>query len=80
MCSDLVSHICAVKDPRSHKNRLYPLEEILLLCICAVVSGADGWEAIAAFGRSKLLWLRQFLPFANGVPSPDCPALCSSRT
>lgn len=72
MCSALVSHLYAVKDPRSRKNRLYPLEEILVLCICAVVSGAEGWEAIAAFGRSKLEWLRRFLPFTNGVPSADC--------
>ena len=64
MCSDLLTHLSIVKDPRSEKNKLYPLEEILLLCICAVVSGAEGWQAITAFGRAKLGWLQQFLPFA----------------
>jgi hypothetical protein len=34
MRSDLVSHLSLVKDPRSEKNKLYPLEEILLLCVC----------------------------------------------
>ena len=72
MRSDLVSHLSLVKDPRSEKNKLYPLEEILLLCICAVVSGADGWQGIADFGHTKLGWLRRFLPLANGVPSADC--------
>lgn len=75
MCSDdvdLVTRLSALKDPRSSKNRLYPLEEILLLCICAVVSGAEGWEGIADFGRNKLAWLRQFLPYDNGIPSADC--------
>jgi predicted transposase YbfD/YdcC len=72
MRSDLVSHLSLVKDPRSEKNKLYPLEEILLLCVCAVVSGADGWQGIADFGHAKLGWLRQFLPFANGIPSADC--------
>lgn len=63
MCSDLRLHFSVIKDPRSEKNKLYPLEEILLLCVCAVVSGAEGWEGIAAFGRSKRAWLRRFLPF-----------------
>jgi len=69
---DLLSVLAEVEDPRSEKNKLYPLEEILLLCICALASGAEGWEGIAEFGRDKLGWLRGFLPFANGIPSEDC--------
>ena len=69
---DLLSELARVEDPRSDKNKLYPLEEILLLCICAIASGADGWEGIAEFGRDKRQWLRGYLPFANGIPSGDC--------
>jgi len=72
MCLDLISHFSPVTEPRSAKNMLYPLEEILLLCICAVVSGAEGWKDIATFGRIKVDWLRQFLPYINGIPSEDC--------
>lgn len=72
MSSDLVAALSRVSDPRSDKNKLYPLEEILLLCICAVLSGAEGWEGIAEFGRDRLVWLRRFLPFRNGIPSEDC--------
>ena len=72
MCLDLISHFSVVKEPRSEKNKLYPLEEILLLCVCAVVSGAEGWKDIAAFGRIKLDWLREFLPYVYGIPSDDC--------
>lgn len=72
MCSELLSHLLGVRDPRADWNKLYPLEEILLLCICAVVSGAEGWKGIAEFGEAKLAWLRRFLPFENGIPSPDC--------
>nr|VFK23636.1 MAG: DDE_Tnp_1-associated [Candidatus Kentron sp. MB]VFK27987.1 MAG: DDE_Tnp_1-associated [Candidatus Kentron sp. MB]VFK74503.1 MAG: DDE_Tnp_1-associated [Candidatus Kentron sp. MB] len=74
MCSDLVSHLSKVEDPRSDKNKLYPLDEILLLCICAIISGAEGWKDIAEFGRNKLNWLRKFLKFCNGIPSEDCIA------
>jgi predicted transposase YbfD/YdcC len=72
MPEDLLTHLSRIDDPRSEKNRLYPLEEVLLLCICAVVSGADGWQSIADFGRNKLVWLRGYLPFVNGMPSADC--------
>jgi len=42
---------------------------IIVLAICAVASGSDGWEAIEDFGKEKLAWLRQYIPLANGVPS-----------
>nr|VFK62243.1 MAG: DDE_Tnp_1-associated [Candidatus Kentron sp. TUN] len=69
MSSDPISCFRDVKDPRSDKNKLYPLPEILLLCIFAVVSGADGWKSIAEFGRAKLGWLRKFLFL---VPARAC--------
>ncbi len=53
--------------------------DILLLVICAVVSGAGGWEAIEEFGQAKLRWRRQFAPVTNSVPSPDCIAGVISR-
>jgi hypothetical protein len=56
-----------------------PLLDIVLLTLCAVVSGADGWEAIEDFGREKLEWLRLFARFENGVPSHDCIANVISR-
>jgi hypothetical protein len=61
---DLLRELRRVRptDPRADKNKLYPLEEILLLCICAIASGAEGWGSIAAFGEDKLAWLRAFLP------------------
>lgn len=44
-----------------------------------MISGAEGWEDIAAFGHSKLEWLRRFIPLKNGVPSHDCIAYVISR-
>jgi predicted transposase YbfD/YdcC len=49
----------------------YPLDEILFLVISAVLSGADGWVSINTFGKSRLNWLRQYLPYKNGIPSHD---------
>ena len=49
----------------------YPLDEILLLVLCAVLAGANCWVEIAKFGDKKLDFLRRFRPFKNGTPSHD---------
>jgi predicted transposase YbfD/YdcC len=75
----LLHHFKDLADPRIERNKLHALEDIVVLTICATVSGADGWESIADFGRSKLDWLRQFIALKNGVPSPDCIAYVLQR-
>ena len=47
------------------------MQEILLLALSAVLSGADDWVMICMWGNHKLEWLRQFLPYENGIPSHD---------
>ncbi|KEY56646.1 transposase [Serratia sp. DD3] len=32
------------------------------------MSGAEGWRDIETYGNSKADWLRQYRPFANGIP------------
>lgn len=58
-------------DPRIDRKKLHPLPEILLLTLCAVICGAESWDDIETFGESKLVFLRQYLPYENGVPSDD---------
>ena len=60
-----------LEDPRQQAKVLYPLEEILLLCLCAVLSGADSWVEVALYGQQRLRFLRRFLPFQRGTPSHD---------
>ncbi len=66
-----LDHFSKLDDPRQINKSLYPLEEILLLVLCAVLSGADDWVAIALYGEKKLDFLRRFLPYENGTPSHD---------
>lgn len=58
-------------DPRQRGKVLYPLSEILLLCLLAVLGGAETITDIALFGEKKLSLLRRFRPFADGTPSHD---------
>ncbi len=66
-----LDHFSKLDDSRQINKSLYPLQEILLLVLCAVLSGADDWVAIALYGEKKLGFLRRFLPYENGTPSHD---------
>ena len=50
---------------------MYPLEEVLLLCLLAVLAGAETITDIARFRQKKLDLLRRFRPFAQGAPAHD---------
>lgn len=58
-------------DGRQAGKVRYPLTEVLLLCLLAVLSGAETFTDIANFGNRKLNFLRRFRPFAGGTPSHD---------
>jgi hypothetical protein len=60
-----------LSDPRQFGKVIYPLDEVLLLCLLAVLGGADSFVDIARFGEKKLDLLRRFLPFRDGTPSHD---------
>ncbi len=53
MTTSFIECFADLQDPRVERNRLYPLIEILLLTVCAILSGAEGWEAMEEFGRAS---------------------------
>jgi predicted transposase YbfD/YdcC len=62
----------SLPDPRRQtRNKLHRLTDILVIATCAVIGGAESWEAIAEYGRTKAEFFRRFLPLDNGIPSPD---------
>jgi len=66
-----LTHFEELDDPRQSGKVAYPLEEMLLQCLFAVLAGADSWVEIAEFGKKKLDFLRRFRAFENGTPSHD---------
>lgn len=66
-----LEHFEELEDPRQSGKVAYPLEEMLLQCLLAVLAGADSWVEIAEFGKKKLDFLRRFLAFEHGTPSHD---------
>jgi predicted transposase YbfD/YdcC len=75
----LQESFASLEDPRVERNKKHLLLDIIILTLCAVISGAEGWEAIEEFGEDKLDWLRKWIPLANGIPSHDCIARVISR-
>jgi predicted transposase YbfD/YdcC len=63
-----LSHFKDLRDPRQQGKVSYPLDEILLLCLLAVLAGAECFTEIALFGIKKLEFLRRFRPFKDGTP------------
>src|SRR5499425_3544824 len=66
-----LSHFKALEDPRQAGKVIYPLDEILLLCLLAVLGGAETFVDIARFGEKKIDLLRRFRPFVHGTPAHD---------
>ncbi len=58
-------------DPRREHGRRHHLTDILVLAVCAVLSGADTWEQIAEYGRRKKGFFDRFLTLPHGIPSHD---------
>jgi predicted transposase YbfD/YdcC len=64
-------HFSELGDPRIDRTKAHSLSDILVVTICAVISGAETWVDVEDFGNAKLEWFKQFLPLANGIPSHD---------
>jgi predicted transposase YbfD/YdcC len=64
-------HFSKVNDPRKDRTKDHKLIDIIVISICAVICGAEGWVDVELFGKSKLHWLKTFLELPNGIPSHD---------
>jgi predicted transposase YbfD/YdcC len=71
LANEFRKHFANVKDPRIERTKAHNLLDIIAIALLAVLSGADGWEDIEAYGEGKSEWLKQFLELPNGIPSHD---------
>ena len=68
---DLESLFAQVQDPRMERTKLHRLQDIIILAICGVLCGAEGWVEIEEFGKAKEAFFTELLGFSNGIPSHD---------
>lgn len=69
--TSIVDYLSDFSDQRDTRMIKHQLVDIVTIAIIAVICGADNWEEIELFGRSKEDWLRQFLELPEGIPSHD---------
>ena len=73
LVTPFVQYFGAVPDPRIDRTKQHMLLDILVIALCAVICGAEGWEDMEAFGRAKEAFLREHLglELPAGIPSHD---------
>lgn len=67
----MLSHFSSLTDPRIERRKLHPLQDIIGITLCAVLSGCNDWQAIEVYAKCKQSWLKTFLSLPNGIPSHD---------
>jgi predicted transposase YbfD/YdcC len=64
-------HFRKLKDPRIDRHKIHLLPNIIVIALCAVLSGAKDWQQIETFGIKRFDWLSRFLTQFTDVPSHD---------
>jgi hypothetical protein len=67
----IINYFNDIKDPRIERKKCYPLIEVIVITLLAVMAFAKGWEDIELYGKTKEAWLKQFLTLKNGIPRHD---------
>jgi predicted transposase YbfD/YdcC len=69
--TSLSSHFEELPDPRVHRTRDHKLLDILVIGICTLLCGGEGFNDMEEFGKAKRDWLATFLELPEGIPSHD---------
>jgi len=73
MPSSFQDHFASLPDPRSlhAPNQRHELLDILVIAVCAVICGAEGWEDIEEYGTAQADWFAEILDLPHGIPGHD---------
>lgn len=67
----LVEYLEEISEPRMKRRRKHKLVDILVIGLCSMLTGGEGFNDMALFGRIKRDWLNNFLELPHGIPSHD---------
>ena len=63
---NISKHFGELQDPRTGNAKAHIFLEILIIAICAVICGADGWGNVGLFGKNKKEWLKNVFKINEG--------------
>jgi len=69
--ASIVEHFRTLEDPRMERTKKHHLLDILVIAVCTLLTGGEGFQDMELFGKSKHAWLQTFLALPHGIPSHD---------
>jgi predicted transposase YbfD/YdcC len=67
----LVEHFKDLPEPRVDRTKAHALIDVLIIGVCTLLCGGEGFNDMEDFGKAKEQWFKTFLTLANGIPSHD---------
>ena len=67
----LLTHFQALPDPRTKREPEHQMIDILVIAICTLLCGGEGFNDMEDFGDAKHDWLQTFLELPHGIPRHD---------
>jgi predicted transposase YbfD/YdcC len=71
MNASIVTHFQTLEDARIARTKKHLLLDILVIAVCTLLTGGEGFQDMELFGKSKRVWLQTFLALPHGIPSHD---------
>ena len=59
--ASIVDHFQTIEDPRIERTKKHNLLDILIITLCTLLTGGEGFQDMELFGKSKRAWLQTFL-------------------
>jgi len=69
--ASIVEHFQTLEDPRIERTKKHLLLDILVIAVCTLLTGGEGFQDMELFGKSKRAWLQTCLALPHGIPSHD---------
>jgi predicted transposase YbfD/YdcC len=71
--SSFHDYFAPLTDPRcpNAPNSRHLLMDILVIAVCAVIGGAEGWEDLEEYGKAQAAWFADLLDLPHGIPGHD---------
>lgn len=64
--------ICSkIEDPRSTRNQLHTIAELLFVALSAIICDSEGWQDMEVYGEVRQPQLQKYLAYKHGTPSDD---------
>jgi predicted transposase YbfD/YdcC len=67
----LIEHLQQLPDPRVRGRCDHELVDVLVIALCCLICGGEGFNDMEDFGKAKRKWFKTFLRLRGGIPTHD---------